>query len=449
MWTNRSLLVRLWLLLCGMILVALVASVVLLVIYSRSQLLVEHEPGRRVADQVAKAFNNALLTTTDPNAVLRGFDTGLDDNEGAVTFESTADEAAGLAQESSSTSRVDGVPSWFVQLLGTPRVSDRFPIYLKGERFGDLVFRASMSADISERWLTFVGILASASILAIISSFIAYLTVGATLKPLRSIEAGLTRLRAGAYDVLVPCAGPPEIRQSCQQLNELAMTLSQLSSDNTRLLRRLIALEEQERRDLSRELHDELGPLLFAIRANSAALLDERGETERDSPPAVKLSQAVETLQRTNRRILDRLRPMHIQELGLQRSIDGLVEDAKLRAPGTTFEAECEIGPAPLDDVVANTIYRAVQEALTNVLKHARARRARVRVRREPSGIALSVIDDGIGLSENHALGRGLTGMRERVTALGGTFRLQRTDTETVVSCLIPAQPPAETPVAT
>ncbi len=176
------------------------------------------------------------------------------------------------------------------------------------------------------------------------------------------------------------------------------------------LLRRLIVLEEQERRDLSRELHDELGPLLFAIRANSAALLDERGETERDSPPAVKLSQAVETLQRTNRRILDRLRPMHIQELGLQRSIDGLVEDAKLRAPGTAFEARCEIGPAAVDDVVANTIYRTVQEALTNVLKHAHARHARVQVRREPLGIVLSVIDDGIGLPENHALGRGLTG---------------------------------------
>jgi two-component system sensor histidine kinase UhpB len=341
------------------------------------------------------------------------------------------------------------VPSWFVALLGTPRISDRFPIYLKGERFGDLVFRASMSADISERWLTFVGILTSAVVLAVISSVIAYLTVGATLQPLRGIEAGLTQLRGGAYDVLVPCAGPPEIRKSCQQLNELAVTLSQLSSDNTRLLRRLIVLEEQERRDLSRELHDELGPLLFAIRANSAALLDERGETERDSPPAVKLSQAVETLQRTNRRILDRLRPMHIQELGLQRSIDGLVEDAKLRAPGTAFEARCEIGPAAVDDVVANTIYRTVQEALTNVLKHAHARHARVQVRREPLGIVLSVIDDGIGLPENHALGRGLTGMRERVTALGGTFRLQRTDTETVVSCFVPAQPPTETTVVT
>lgn len=430
-----------------MILVALVASAVLLVVYSRSQLLVEHEPGRQVAGQVAKAFNNALLTTTDPDAVLRGFDTGLDDNEGTVTFESVSDEAAGLVSASSSKSHVDGVPSWFVHLLGAPNISDRFPIFLKGERVGDLVFAANLSADISERWLTFVGILTSAVGLAIISSFIAYLTVGATLKPLHRIEAGLTRLRAGAYDVLVPCDGPPEIRKSSRQLNELAATLSQLSSDNARLLRRLMILEEQERRDLSRELHDELGPLLFAIRANSAALLDERGETERAGSPAARLSQAVETLQQTNRRILDRLRPMHIQELGLERSIAGLVKDAKLRAPDTTFESECEIGTVAIDDVVANTLYRAVQEALTNILKHARARRVRVRVRREQSGIALSVVDDGVGFPDDHVFGRGLTGMRERVSALGGTFHLQRTGSETVVSCLIPVHRHAETAV--
>src|SRR6266851_2612850 len=317
MWTNYSLFLRLWLLLCGMILVALTASVVLLIVYSRAQLLVEHEPGSRVAGQVAKAFNQALATTTDPDGVLRGFDLGLDNNEGAVTFETTADEAAGVASANSPMSSVDGVPAWFVRLLIAPNISDRFPIYVAGQRAGDLVFKANMSADLSERWLTFVGILISAITLAIISSFISYFTVRATLRPLQGIETGLTELRAGNYDVRLPCEGPPEIRKSSQQLNDLASTLSELSSENARLLRHLVILEEQERRDLSRELHDELGPLLFAIRANSDALLDGFEYSKKDNSPAAKLQQAVEALQHTNRRILDRLRPMHIQELGL------------------------------------------------------------------------------------------------------------------------------------
>ena len=444
MWTNYSLFVRLWLLLCAMILVAVMASMVLLVIYSRAQLPVEHEPGSRVAGQVAKAFNQALANTTDPDGVLRGFDLGLDNNEGTVTFETTADEAAGVASDNSSASNVDGVPAWFVRLLIAPNISDRFPIYVAGQRAGDLVFKANLSADLSERWLTFIGILTSAVILAIISSFISYFTVGATLRPLRGIETGLTQLRAGDYDVHLLCEGPPEIRKSCRELNDLASTLSELSSENTRLLRRLVILEEQERRDLSRELHDELGPLLFAIRANSDALLEGFEYSKKDNSPAAKLQQAVEALQHTNRRILDRLRPMHIRELGLERSVTDLVKDAETRAPGTRFELEFNVGSVALDDVVANTIYRSVQESLTNILKHACATRVRVSVGFQQSKIVMSVVDDGVGFSDSTALGRGLTGMRERVRALGGTFKIGRIGGETVVSCLVPMTEIAE-----
>src|SRR6267378_1849712 len=444
MWTNYSLFLRLWLLLCGMILLALTASIVLLIVYSRAQLLVEHEPGSRVAGQVAKAFNQALATTTDPDGVLRGFDLGLDNNAGTVTFETTADEAAGVASENSPMSNVDGVPAWFVRLLIAPNISDRFPIYVAGQRAGDLVFKANLSADLSERWLTFVGILISAVVLAIISSFISYFTVSATLRPLHGIETGLTELRAGNYDVRLPYEGSPELRKSSRELNDLASTLSELSSENARLLRRLVILEEQERRDLSRELHDELGPLLFAIRANSDALLEGFEYSKRDNSPAAKLQQAVEALQHTNRRILDRLRPMHIRELGLERSVTDLVRDAEIRVPDTRFELEFNIGPVALDDVVANTIYRSVQESLTNILKHACATRVRVSVGFQQSKIAMSVVDDGVGFSDGTALGRGLTGMRERVRALGGTFKFGRIKGETVVSCLVPMTEVAE-----
>jgi two-component system sensor histidine kinase UhpB len=440
MWTSYSLFVRLWLLLCAMILVALMASMALLLVYSRAQLLVEHEPGSRVAGQVARAFNQALATTSDPDGVLRGFDLGLDNNEGTVTFE-TKDEAAGAPQKSPPMTGVNGVPTWFVRLLIAPNISDRFPIYVAGQRVGDLVFKANMSADLSERWLTFVGILMSAAILAVISSLIAYFTVGATLKPLNGIAAGLTRLRTGDYAVRLACEGPPEIRKSCLELNDLASTLSGLSSENARLLRRLVVLEEQERRDLSRELHDELGPLLFAIRANSGALLEGSKDQQTDDSPAAKLRQAVEALQHTNRRILNRLRPMHIRELGLQRSVADLVKDARGRSPGTHFELDFDSEIVTPDDVAANTIYRAVQESLTNILKHAQAATVRVRVGLESSAIVMSVTDDGIGFAEGAALGRGLTGMRERVRALGGTFSFRRIGAETVVRCTIPARP--------
>ena len=80
-------------------------------------------------------------------------------------------------------------------------------------------------------------------------------------------------MREGNYDDLTG-SGPPEIRKGAEEANELARTLDRLSHDNRNLLRKIVSLQDDERQDLARELHDELGPLLFGIRANAVALLE-------------------------------------------------------------------------------------------------------------------------------------------------------------------------------
>ena len=106
----------------------------------------------------------------------------------------------------------------------------------------------------------------------------------------------------GDYEHLIPAAGPPEIRKSSLEANELARTLRRLSQDNRSLLRRIVSLQDDERRDMARELHDELGPLLFGIRANTVALLEAipPGKAELGSA-AEGILQSVETLQQANR----------------------------------------------------------------------------------------------------------------------------------------------------
>src|SRR4029453_18124412 len=94
------------------------------------------------------------------------------------------------------------------------------------------------------------------------------------LKPLEDLADGLTRMRNGDYSRAIPVAGPPEIRGSCEQANDLARRLSALSIDNRGLLHKIVSLQDDERRDIARELHDELGPLLFGIRAGVVALSD-------------------------------------------------------------------------------------------------------------------------------------------------------------------------------
>src|SRR3954468_8344280 len=109
----------------------------------------------------------------------------------------------------------------------------------------------------------------------LLTSTIAYFTAGTVVNALQNLGEGLTRMRMGEYERLIVASGPPEFRTSSEEANELARTLGRLSQDNRSLLRKILSLQDDERRDMARELHDELGPLLFGIRANAVALFDD------------------------------------------------------------------------------------------------------------------------------------------------------------------------------
>jgi len=247
-------------------------------------------------------------------------------------------------------------------------------------------------------------------------------------------------MRAGDYEQPIPAAGPPEIRKSAQEANELARTLNRLSQDNRSLLRRIVSLQDDERQDMARELHDELGPLLFGIRANTVALLESipRGEAKL-TDAAEGILQSVETLQQANRRILDRLRPLYIQELGLEKSIQTLLQNAKTQAPDLKVTSQIDPRLNEVDGLLSQTIYRVIQEAVTNVLRHARANAMHVAADIDDREVALEISDDGIGFPPDRMFGRGLTGMLERVRALSGSLELLREGGRTCVRCRLPA----------
>ena len=226
------------------------------------------------------------------------------------------------------------VPDWFVRLLAIPEFKAAFPVTIEGKQVGDIVVAPDMSADIYEKWIGFLAIACSGIALMLLTGAIAHFAARSALRPLQNLGDGLTRMRSGDYEQPIASAGPPEIRKSAQEANELARTLNRLSQDNRSLLRRIVSLQDDERQDMARELHDELGPLLFGIRANTVALLESIPSGQAKLKGAAEgILQSVETLQQANRRILDRLRPLYIQELGLERSIQTLLQNAKAQAP--------------------------------------------------------------------------------------------------------------------
>jgi signal transduction histidine kinase len=433
MWKSSSLPVRLGVLLGSIFLAALIVGAVALRAFAVDQLIDENQPAIRSAGMVARALNNTLAHSAEPERTLGVFVEGLGHADEALRFERTGDPSP-----RARTGAQGRAPDWFAGLIATPAISERFPILIQGQEVGELLFEPDITADIFEKWISFLSLAFAGIGLTVVTICIAYVTLYRSLRSLRELASGLTRLRQGDYSSTIVCIGAPEIRKSCEEVNALAVTLKELEADKRRLLRKIVSLQDDERRDVARELHDELGPLLFGIRANSVALLESAdGEKQAVQRSAQRVMDSAEALQQANRKILDRLRPLHIEELGLDASIQSLVRDARSHLP--ELKVTSDIAPSlKVDSVVSQTIYRVIQESVTNVLRHAKASELGVRASSEREHILVEVSDDGVGITPDVVFGRGLTGMRERVRALGGTLQLGRESGRTFVRCRLP-----------
>jgi two-component system sensor histidine kinase UhpB len=134
------------------------------------------------------------------------------------------------------------------------------------------------------------------------------------------------------------------------------------------------------------------------------------------------------------------LRPLYIQELGLERSIQTLLQNARAQAPELKLSARIDPALNEVDGLLSQTVYRVIQEAVTNVLRHANARSMAVTATLQERELTVEVSDDGIGFAADQVFGRGLTGMQERVRALSGTFELLREAGRSWVRCRLPAE---------
>ncbi|QQN63991.1 HAMP domain-containing protein [Bradyrhizobium diazoefficiens] len=435
MWQRLSFGTQLFLPLGLSFVAALVMGGVLLQTFAAGQLADENEPGRNATRTVAVALNSALGASDSPRKVLDAFVNSLGTSSD-IQFRPV--EAGPVPPAKDGLRDVHGVPRWFVDLIVIPDMDAASPVIIDGRHVGDIVFTPDLSADLFEKWIAFLALMSLIAVLMVLTGAIAYLFARSVLRPLRDLGAGLSRIRGGDYATPIPVAGPPEIRQSCEEANALSETLAQLSQDNRDLLHRLVSLQDNERRDLARELHDELGPLLFSIRAGTIALSDASQQTGHLGNSVQEVMRSVEALQQTNRRILDRLRPLYIEELGLEASVQTLLRNFRRQAPHIGLTARIDPELDGIDGALAQTVYRVIQEALTNVLRHAAARNVHVEAAIAGDALVIEVSDDGGGFPADNVFGRGLTGMHERVRALSGSLSLLRADERTYVRCRLP-----------
>jgi two-component system, NarL family, sensor histidine kinase UhpB len=433
MWKRLPLRFRLFLPTIALIAATLLFGIFALQIFSPDQFENESEDAAALVRTVTNGLNAALAVTANPQQALDAFADGIGTGD-AIRYR----KPDASPEKPKIRLTTDGVPAWFVSLLRIPNLATAHPITIGQQRAGDILFVPDLTPDLVEKWLGFLAIVLSGSVLLVLAAISAYLTTTMALRPLEQLGAGLARMQQGDYDSAIPLLGPPEIRKSCEEANQLARKLKRLAQDNRSMLRKIVSLEDDERRELANELHDELGPLLFAIRANAIAL---SGSSVDPEAPAHRLIEAAEAVQHASRRILEGLSPLYLEELGLERSIQTLLQNAHTSLPTVTTSAELDPRLDSLDHLLSQTIYRVIQEAVTNVIKHAQATTLSVVAAMRDQAVTIEVSDDGIGFPDNVSLGRGLTGMSDRSRALDGKLDLLREGGRTMVRCWLPVNP--------
>lgn len=219
-----------------------------------------------------------------------------------------------------------------------------------------------------------------------------------------------------------------EARQEIARRKSAEEQLATALADNRRLAQQYVDLQETERKALARELHDELGQYLNVIKLDAVGIRDDA----QASPTAThrRASTIVENCNHIHgalATLIRELRPTGLDELGLAAALEHCVETWRERLPGVSLRLSVAGDLGNLPESVTVTLYRLVQEALTNVAKHANARHVAVRLERVASDgadderIDVSVSDDGLGATPGlPTRGLGLIGMRERVMALRG-----------------------------
>jgi signal transduction histidine kinase len=211
------------------------------------------------------------------------------------------------------------------------------------------------------------------------------------------------------------------------------------------LSQQLVAAQEEERKKLTRELHDQVGQMLTALRMEISRA--GRGRNLSDSQirqPLAEAKRLLDTILRSVRDLAMGLRPSMLDDFGLQPALEWHVRDFRRRystAVDLTLSGELDTLP----DQYRTAVYRIVQEALTNCARHARAGRITVDVRSERNTIELSVSDDGVGIDPAHERGVGLLGIEERVRELHGTFEIaSRQPQGTELRVTLPVTAPME-----
>lgn len=450
MWQRLSLRSRINVLLALVLTLGLTVNVARLVLEAAPRVQAEDQSVTRLAREFVETIVVGLSEAADPEARLDQIIGDLKRlRHVSITRQDTADAPADVRDESDDAR---SVPAWFTALVHPETTSVSVPISIRGKATA-LVITSIPNDEIAEIWDGIVTQLEVGSAVALALFLITMVVVGRALAPLDALSLAMKGIESGSYDVHIKPGGAPELATICARLNHLAATLGTTIEEKRQLAERAVSLQDLEREEIARELHDEFGPYLFALRVHAGALM-RLAKAPLPDPDGLRkhgnaILDQVHELQQFTRRILERLRPVGLAELGLREALGALQRLWNDSNPDVAIETTISQSLGETGETAELTIYRVVQEALTNVFRHARATSVNVSIEPvgQPTGgqgsrdyALVRVRDNGRGLRPDQKFGLGLTGMRERILALGGTLTVASGESGVTIEATVPTQ---------
>jgi two-component system sensor histidine kinase UhpB len=350
----------------------------------------------------------------------------------------------------------DHAPTWFARLV-RPQLVARAVRIVAIDHSTPVVIVGEPADEIAEAWhdfssLALVWLVLNALILAIL-----YVVLGRVLDPLAHLSKGMLSLEDGHYATRLELPKVKELAVLTERFNTLAGALDTARDENSRLYRQLITVQEEERRQIANELHDEAGPCLFGITANASSIqnfadqLPDDRQAEMITRRVGEILSIAERLKLLNRALIKKLRPGPLGRVKLSELLDELVAGFQRRHPDTHISIAFGKLADSYGEAIDLTLYRCIQEGITNAIRHGKAGSLAIDLLEESTRkngskrfrgrVSLTLSDDGKGIAPATPKGFGLTTMTERVRSLGGTCEIESAPAKgTIIHVEIPIE---------
>ena len=309
---------------------------------------------------------------------------------------------------------------------------------------GRLVLQADASRAVLDGWDDLRPLLWMVLVGFVLGNAVVYALMGRALKPLHKVVQGLRDMAGGDYGTRLTGLSGPEGRRIGAAFNHMAQSVQDSIEAKRRAREAALALAanreltqiiqnriELERGAISRELHDELGQQVTAIKSVGLVIARRAAGTDPVIEQSARLvMECADQIYDGMHRLISKLRPLALDHFGLHDALRDLLGECQLQHPDLLVKASLPEALDDLDGELATAIFRIVQEAVNNALRHAQAKHIEVRLAAAGQSLHLDVVDNGIGqVARFQSAGHyGLLGMRERVQALGGSFELRQAE---------------------